>query len=75
MQHVRHEVLHLGRMLGRAMDGDGAMLLRHGHAHLAFKIEMLLPADTEALFDAMRCCGNGLCGIAAVEGTTVNPFN
>jgi hypothetical protein len=68
MQHMRHKVLHLGRVLRGTVEGDRAMLLRHGHAHLSFEIEVLLPADAEALFDHMRGGGNGFRRIAAVEG-------
>ena len=54
LQHVRHEVLHLGRVLGGGMDGDVAILARDGERDLAFEIEVLLPADAEALRDAVR---------------------
>jgi hypothetical protein len=47
MEHVRHEMLHLGRMLRRAMQHHAALLLRHGEAHLAFKVEMFLATDAE----------------------------
>ena len=52
-EHLGDDMLHLGRMLGRGIDGHAAMLLGHGEADLAFEIEMLLAADQEALLDAM----------------------
>ena len=40
-----HDVLHLARVLGRGMDGDVAILARHGQGDLALEVEMLLAAD------------------------------
>ena len=46
-EHVGDEVLHLARMLGRGMDQHVAVLAGDGERHLAFEIEMLLPADAQ----------------------------
>ena len=64
VQHLRDEVLHLARMLGRGMDQHVAVLARDGERHLAFEIEMLLPAD------AQPCPSRG-CGARRERGGAV----
>ena len=63
-----HDVLHLARMLGRGMDQHIIVLAGNGERHLAFEIEMLLPADAERAGEAARACRERRGGIAACEG-------
>ena len=64
-EQPRADMLHLGRMLGRGMDRDVAVLTRQRKGDLAFEIEMLLPADAEFGFEPMRCTCHRRIGIAA----------
>ena len=58
LQRVRHEVLHLAGVLGRAVHLHAAVFLRHRVRDLAFEVELLLAAD------AKRPCRR--CGAAAI---------
>ena len=64
-EQPRADMLHLGRMLGRGMDRDVAVLAWQREGDLAFEIEMLLPADAELGFEPMRCTCQRRIGIAA----------
>ena len=44
LQRMRHRVLHLSRMLRRAVDLDAVVLQRHRVGDLAFEVELLLAA-------------------------------
>jgi hypothetical protein len=48
-------VLHLGRVLGRAVHAHAAVFQRHRIADLAFQVELLLPALHEAALQLVRC--------------------
>ena len=61
-QHLRHHVLDLGRMLGRGIDVDVPVLTGDRKGHLAFEVEMLLPAAAQP---ASQAVGGGLRWIAA----------
>ena len=67
-QHVRHLVLDLGRVLGGGMDGHVVVLARHRQRHVAFEVEVLLPAHRDAACQRVRCGGNGRDGVAARHG-------
>ena len=51
VQRMRHLVLDLGRVLGRAVHQQIAVFLRQRQRRLPFEIEMLLPAHLERAFD------------------------
>ena len=51
---LRDQVLHLARVLSRAVDKHAAVLARHGVGDLAFEIELLLAADIERVGDPVR---------------------
>ena len=53
-EHLGDAMLHLGRMLGRAMDEHAAAFARDGERHLALEVEMLLAADGEPALQAAR---------------------
>ena len=53
-QGLGHLVLDFGRVLGGAVHHHVAALLWQGQGRLTLKVEMLLPADLEAPFHAMR---------------------
>ena len=56
-ENLGDEMLHLARVLGRAIDLHVAVFARNGERDLAFEIEMLLAADAQPAFDALF----GLC--------------
>ncbi len=62
---MRHQVLHLARMLGRAVHEHAAVFARHGIRDLAFEIELLLAADLERVLQPMRCGVDGGARVAA----------
>ena len=67
VEHVRHQMLHLARVLCGGVDQHIAVLARDGERHLPFQIEMLLPADVDAPGQAQRRAGEcGIC-IAALH--------
>ena len=53
-QRVRHHLLHLAGVLGRAVHAHAAVFQRHGVADLAFQVELLLPALHEAALQPVR---------------------
>ena len=59
------DMLDLGRMLGRGMDDDVAVLAGQREGDLTLEVEMLLPADAEFGRQAMRRAGQRRCRIAA----------
>ena len=61
------QVLHLARVLGRAVDEHAAVLARHRVRDLALEIELLLAADLERVGEAMRRGGDGGARVAARE--------
>ena len=72
VHRVRDQVLHLARMLGRAVDMQRAALLRNGVADLALEVELLLPADVERGLEPARRGRDGGAHrglVAAVGGT------
>jgi hypothetical protein len=46
-QRMRDHVLHLARVLGRALHQHAAVFLRDGVGDLAFQVELLLAADIQ----------------------------
>ena len=56
---MRDQVLHLARVLGRAVHVHAAVFLRDGVADLAFEVELLLAADVERALQAVRRRGDG----------------
>ena len=63
LQRVGHQVLHLARVLGAAVQQQAAVFLRQGVADLALEVELLLPAEREAALQPVRCslqCGVGI---------------
>ena len=67
-QHLGADMLDLGRMLGRGMHQEIAVLARQGEGDLAFEIEMLLPADAELGSEPVRRRLQRRVGIAAQDG-------
>ncbi len=61
-------VLHLGGVLGGAVDGHLRPLAGDRQRRLALKVEMLLPADRHPPLDAMRRAFQGGGHIAALHG-------
>ena len=59
MQRVRHQVLHFGRVLRRAVHVHRAALFRNGVADLSFQVELLLAADVERGLELVRCAIDG----------------
>ena len=59
LQRTRYGVLHLARVLRRAMHEHRVVFLRDRIADLAFEVELLLPADCERAAQAMRRVVNG----------------
>jgi hypothetical protein len=55
-EQVRHEMLHLARVLGRRQQMDLAILHRTGQRDLPFEVEMVLPAHGQLAAQAMRRC-------------------
>ena len=53
-ERMRHQMLHLARMLRRAVHEHAAGFLRHGVRDLAFEIELLLAADVERAGEPVR---------------------
>ena len=67
VQHFRHHVLDLGRVLGRGVDRDLVVLAGHGQGDLPLEIEMFLAADTHPPGQAPWCSGDGGLGVAAPQ--------
>jgi hypothetical protein len=55
VERVGDQVLHLARMLGRAMDEHVPILHGDGERDLALEIEMILSADIDPAAEAMAC--------------------
>ncbi|MGF6751452.1 hypothetical protein OKW36_007112 [Paraburkholderia sp. MM5482-R1] len=66
-QRVRDEVLHFGRMLGRAVDVHAVVVLRHRVRDLPFQIELLLAAEPHLTGLAMRGTRHLRASVAARE--------
>ena len=58
-EHLGDVVLHLGRVLGRGVDVEVAVLAGDGHGDLAFEIEVVLSADGELAAQPVRRGGDG----------------
>ena len=67
IQHMRHRMLDLAGMLGGGIEGDVAVLARHGEGDVAFQIEVLLAAEIHRALDAPRRSGHRRIEIAAIE--------
>ena len=52
-ERVGDQVLHLARVLRRAVDQHVAVFLRHGERDMAFQIELVLAADIDAALEAV----------------------
>ena len=63
-KRIRHLVLNLGRVLGRAVHQHIRAFVRHGQCGLTFQIEMLLPAKFEAALDHMGRAAYGRIRVA-----------
>ena len=61
------DMLDLGRMLGRGMDGDVAVLTGQREGDLALEVKMLLSADAEFGGEPMRRAGQRRLRIAAYD--------
>ena len=64
-QALGDQVLHLARVLRRAVDEHAAVLARDRVRDLAFEIELLLAADLQRVDEAMRRGGDGGARVAA----------
>ena len=64
---MRDDVLHLGRVLRRAVEVDAAVFLRHRVGDLPLEIELLLPADVELAREPARRRGHRGRRIAALQ--------
>ena len=53
-QHMRHHVLHLGRMLRGGIDGHLVVLARHGKGDHALEVEVVLPPDPHPSLQPVR---------------------
>src|SRR5208282_5350053 len=63
-ENARDDVLDLGRVLGRAIEGHLARFARHGERHLPFEIEMFLAADAERAVEPARRRGERALHVA-----------
>ena len=61
---MRHNMLHLARMLSGAGDIHALRFFRNGIGDLAFKIKLFLAADLPFATDAVRCVGKSLLRIS-----------
>ena len=66
-QHVRHDVLRLGRMLRRGLDEDLPVLVDAGQRRVGLQIEMLLPGELELAFEDVRAAREGGLRFAAAQ--------
>ena len=66
-QHAGDDMLPLRRVLGRGHHGDVPGLAGRRQRHLAFQVEMLLPAGAEFSREAARRGGDGGGGIATPD--------
>ncbi|KDB51037.1 hypothetical protein X805_33380 [Sphaerotilus natans subsp. natans DSM 6575] len=66
-QRVRDDVLHLGRVLGRAVHQQAVVLLRQRVGDLALQVELLLAAEAEAALQPVRRGGDRGRGVAALQ--------
>ncbi len=57
-QHVGDDMLHLAGVLGGAQHAQPRVFGGHGIGHLAFEVELLLPAHAQAALQAMRGAGH-----------------
>ncbi len=67
LQRMRDDMLHLGRMLRRAVEVDATVLLRQRVGDLTFEIELLLPADVELAAHSPRRRDHGGGRVAALK--------
>ena len=54
-----HQVLHLGRMLGRGQDQHVPIFVGYGNGDLAFKVKVILATGEDLTLQAMGCFCNG----------------
>jgi hypothetical protein len=54
VEHPRHDVLHLARVLGRGIDVEVAVLARDRERDLALEVEVLLAADAKRAAEPVR---------------------
>ena len=66
-EHAGHDMLRLGRVLGRDIHVHLDAFARHRERGLALEIEMLLPADAELPFEAVRRGAQRALDVAASE--------
>ena len=66
-QHIGNIVLHLGRMLGGAMQQHIAILARNGKTDLPFKVKMILPANVHPPGMTMLGARQSRLGIALLH--------
>ena len=66
-QRMRDDMLHLGRMLGRAVHQQAVVLLRQRVGDLALQVELLLAAEAEAALQPVRRGGDGRGRVAALQ--------
>ena len=66
-EHAGHDMLRLGRVLGRDIHVHLDAFAGHGERGLALEIEMLLPADAELPFEAVRRGAQRALDVAAPE--------
>src|SRR5260370_3456824 len=64
---MRDAVLHLGRMLCRAVDQHAAILARDGERDLSLEIEMILSPGAQPSAQAMWRGGEGGAGTATLH--------
>src|SRR6185436_10388561 len=66
-QHVRDDVLRLGRVLRRGLDENLPVLVDAGQRRVGLQIEMFLPGELELAFEDVRAASEGRIRVAAVQ--------
>ena len=67
-EHVRHDVLGLGGVLGAALHEHLPVLVDLGQGALGLEVEVLLPADLELAAEDVRRAGQGVVDVPALDG-------
>lgn len=71
IEHFGNQLLHLGGVLGRAVDDHAAVFGRHHRRDLGFQVEMLLAADMQGALQAMGCIAQCAGRVPAPVGVAV----
>ncbi len=70
-EHPRHDLLRLGRMLGRRVDHQPAVVVAIGERGVGLEVEVLLAADAQLALEAVRRVAQRGLGVAAVQAIAV----